>query len=108
MKVSITLTALLSMASTIYGCDLYKFCHCYDSNGMPNDKATQKVCPGNIEKRTEFGVTFDECHHHKWRGLGYEVLGNCKFRESCQWAGATGTDSSCRAKVDDIFGTSRI
>ncbi|KAL0940454.1 uncharacterized protein CTRU02_203217 [Colletotrichum truncatum] len=77
---------------------------------MPNNNATQAVCNGvgNIEKRTEFGVTFDECHAHKRVFIGFKALSNCAFRKACQAEGATGADSSCRSKVDDFFGSSKV
>ncbi|KAG7040025.1 hypothetical protein JMJ77_0010304 [Colletotrichum scovillei] len=73
-------------------CANYKFCHCYDDNGMPNDLATNIICPGNLELRMEFGVTFEECYYYK----------NYFSSIRCMAAGATGSNSSCGDKVEYV------
>uniref|UniRef100_L2G169 Secreted protein n=1 Tax=Colletotrichum fructicola (strain Nara gc5) TaxID=1213859 RepID=L2G169_COLFN len=35
---------LAALSATVTACDGYLFCHCYNSDGKPNDVATQTVC----------------------------------------------------------------
>ncbi|GJC89758.1 hypothetical protein ColTof4_08753 [Colletotrichum tofieldiae] len=99
---------LLALSNTALACDGYLFCHCYNSDGRPNDAATQTVC-----KRYNAGLTntidanawsdgAKECQYvgiagekrgKFWHPFG---LGNCDWRVMCGEAGATGSDSSCR------------
>ncbi|KAL0940209.1 uncharacterized protein CTRU02_202972 [Colletotrichum truncatum] len=102
MKGAFLLTTL-SLASAVQGCAIYKFCHCVNDDGKPNDAATSLTCTeGNLETKTEGDTSYQECHLYKRHGfLNVKVTGNdnCKWRETCQQKGATGADSSCRDKV---------
>ncbi|KAK2735569.1 hypothetical protein CKAH01_01950 [Colletotrichum kahawae] len=42
MRVSAILT--LAFAAYVFACASYNDCHCYDSNGVPNNGATKSVC----------------------------------------------------------------
>ncbi|TEA12147.1 hypothetical protein C8034_v006463 [Colletotrichum sidae] len=100
MKLEIIL-ASLSLTSAVQACATYQNCHCYDSNGVPNDKATAAVCkyPSELRVITKGGRTYKECHLYIFGVHGSRGLGNCKMREACQGIGATGHDSSCRKKI---------
>ncbi|KAF9776648.1 hypothetical protein IL306_005149 [Fusarium sp. DS 682] len=58
MKISIL--GLLTLSAFASACARYESCHCYDSNGIPNNGATQAVCDhykGGMEPNTrEYGA----------------------------------------------------
>ncbi|CAI0643661.1 hypothetical protein CGCSCA4_v005223 [Colletotrichum siamense] len=99
---------LVALSKSVLACDGYLFCHCYNSDGKPNDAATQTVCnryDTKLAKMIDANAWSDgakECQYigpegarigKYWHPYGYS---NCQWREMCQAAGATGTDSSCR------------
>ncbi|KAF5688831.1 hypothetical protein FDENT_4657 [Fusarium denticulatum] len=98
MKVSIL--GLLTLSAFASACASYESCHCYDSNGIPNNGATQAVCDhykGGMEPNTrEYGANtqYKQCNV-KIFGGGASSFDNCDWRRRCQGAGATGADSSC-------------
>ncbi|KAH0435734.1 hypothetical protein CcaCcLH18_04688 [Colletotrichum camelliae] len=102
---------ILSKSAT--ACDGYLFCHCYNSDGKPNDVATKTVCDrynkgqSNMIDANQWSDGAKECQyvgpkftpHRPGRRRGdVKALGfgNCDWREMCKAAGATGKDSSCR------------
>ena len=90
--------AIVLMPIAAQACANYQFCHCYDSNGIPNYKATKQVCDGiGAENGAMQGPSLqsntDEC-----RAAIGKTHNNCSWRQWCQLAGATGADSSCREK----------
>ncbi|KAI8281199.1 hypothetical protein K4K60_004350 [Colletotrichum sp. SAR11_57] len=104
---------LAALSATVTACDGYLFCHCYNSDGKPNDVATQTVCdrfPKDQSKMIDVNKWSDgakECQYagpkftpHDPRRPRGDVkaygFGNCDWRVMCQAAGATGKDSSCR------------
>ncbi|KAL0932561.1 uncharacterized protein CTRU02_211524 [Colletotrichum truncatum] len=95
-------------------CDGYLHCHCYNSDGKPNDVATKAVCDrystsnANMIESNPWSDGAKECKYvgpeGAWRGAGKTrgwhayAFSNCDWRVMCQNAGATGSDSSCRDK----------
>jgi hypothetical protein len=79
-------------------CQHYKFCHCLDSNGNPDNNATTTICEGERHGASlqldqyEYGdgTNNKECFNG--------CFDNCSWRRDCQSVGATGSDSSCRGK----------
>ncbi|KAI8246556.1 hypothetical protein K4K55_007796 [Colletotrichum sp. SAR 10_96] len=65
MRVSAILT--LAFAAYASACASYNDCHCYDSNGVPNNGATKSVCDhfggSMIKAEREYGAstTYQEC-----------------------------------------------
>ncbi|EOD52370.1 hypothetical protein GTA08_BOTSDO07498 [Neofusicoccum parvum] len=96
MKLSLLTAFLLPIAAQ--ACAQYKFCHCYDSNGVPNDRATAQVCSGLTGIASMVGVSKDSDGARECAAAKDKTLGNCSFRQWCKIAGATGADSSCRMK----------
>ncbi|KAJ0360288.1 hypothetical protein COL154_007709 [Colletotrichum chrysophilum] len=100
MRVSAFLT--LAFAAYASACASYNDCHCYDSNGVPNNGATKSVCDhfggSMIKAEREYGAstTYQECEVKTYGGAS--SFDNCDWRRRCQGAGATGADSSCRSK----------
>ena len=103
MKPELFLLFALGVSSTS-ACANYRFCHCYDSDGSPNNKATATVCFWHAGPAYEGQLVYDireygtgtmnqECH-----ATGRYDFNNCSWREDCQQAGATGDDSSCWCK----------
>ena len=96
MKLKIFLLFTLE-ASSASACKFYKACHCYDSDGSPNNTATDTICgwqKGRLQYDiTEYGsdTTYQECFY-----TSGQPFWNCQWREQCQQVGATGDDSSCR------------
>ncbi|KAK6207040.1 hypothetical protein QIS74_13528 [Colletotrichum tabaci] len=99
---------LFALVKTSLACDGYIHCHCYNSDGKPNDAATQTVCnryaAGNTQmidanawsdgaKECKYIGKDGERRGKYWHPFG---LGNCDWRVMCGEAGATGSDSSCR------------
>jgi len=91
-------------ASSTSACAYYTHCHCYGSDGTPNNTATSTVCdlykvpksdPELHPDTFEYGpdTTYQECEQK-----GATNFYNCVWREQCQRAGATGGDSSCWCK----------
>ncbi|KAL0942947.1 uncharacterized protein CTRU02_200833 [Colletotrichum truncatum] len=95
MKLSAVLVAL-SLSWTAQACARYKYCHRYNADCTPNDDITMKACDGYPIIRDQ-GYT--ECNHYRFGIFGSSALDNCIFRSWCLYHGATGDDSSCRAKV---------
>ncbi|TDZ68035.1 hypothetical protein CTRI78_v002579 [Colletotrichum trifolii] len=100
MKLGIIL-ASLSLTSAVQACSVYQHCHCYNSDGVPNDTATAAVCKefGELRDKTDGDRTYKECYFYKFNFFGSQGIGNCQMRKSCQIRGATGDDSSCRKKI---------
>jgi hypothetical protein len=95
MKLSALTFVLLPLAAQ--ACSQYQFCHCYDSNGIPNDAITKKVCDGlgaSIANMVDSSAKSDGARECK--GVDDKAHNNCSWRQWCQLAGATGADSSCR------------
>jgi hypothetical protein len=83
-------------ASSAFACANYFYCHCYDSNGLANDNATQSIFTNwyGADTRPTGPNGAQECS-----GLGDgATVDNCDFRKLCLVAFATGSDSSCREK----------
>jgi hypothetical protein len=102
----VVLYALLALPATVFACDTYEYCHCYDKNTVPNDAATMDACfkitgidlaVEPVGPRGSLECTFTGVQDHLVKVKG---LGNCRFRKLCEEAGATGGDSSCRQKVE--------
>lgn len=104
MKLELFLLFALGVPSTS-ACSYYTRCHCYDSDGTPNNAATKTVCdlykvlpykPRLQYDTYEYGpnTIYQEC------AFSGSIFKNCIFKEQCQWAGATGGDSSCYCKDD--------
>jgi hypothetical protein len=91
---------LILGASLASACSHYGSCHCFDSDGTPNNAATTSVCysyngQGSLQNdTTDYGdsTPYLECYANEgcWQ--------NCNWRRHCQGAGATGDDSSCNSK----------
>ncbi|KAK1954517.1 hypothetical protein LY78DRAFT_594058 [Colletotrichum sublineola] len=98
-----SLLVLLSLSQSALSCSVYRSCHCYDSNGIPNDNATQTSCSRYSASDTSF--TNSECQYTGpdyvggGRNIVFPGMSNCDFRELCTQAGATGSDSSCSDKI---------
>ncbi|EXM04691.1 hypothetical protein NOF04DRAFT_18650 [Fusarium oxysporum II5] len=103
IKMKVSILGLLTLSAFASACASYESCHCYDSNGVPNNGATQTVCDhfkGGMEPNTrEYGANtqYKECNVKTFGG-GASSFDNCDWRRRCQSAGATGADSSCRSK----------
>jgi hypothetical protein len=109
MKAGLFLLLALGASSTS-ACSDFAFCHCQNSDRSFNNTATATVCGWY---RPEFGQMVYATINH---GLGtknqectevHSTWNNCKWREHCQQAGATGDDSSCWCKGDykyDLLG----
>ncbi|KAI3546471.1 hypothetical protein CABS03_13094 [Colletotrichum abscissum] len=95
-----TLVTVLSISITAQACSGYKYCHCYDSDGTPNDSATSTVCTkAGYQTKYNSDLGHYECYYYSetlFKNIGQS---NCGMRERCIKAGATGKDSSCRGKV---------
>ncbi|KAK1979239.1 hypothetical protein LZ30DRAFT_597368 [Colletotrichum cereale] len=91
---------LLALAKSALGCSAYKYCHCYNDDGVVNDVATQTVCNRFDSGTTTFAD--GECQYvgkesiYRGRYVYYYGMKNCDWRVMCGEAGATGPDSSCR------------
>ena len=77
----------------------YDACHCYNSDTVPNNSATQLVCDGkqgkirlNTKEYPDAKPGYKECIPADENSLWWN---NCDWRRLCQQAGATGADSSC-------------
>ncbi|KAF5012684.1 hypothetical protein FDECE_1315 [Fusarium decemcellulare] len=98
-----SLLSLLALSAYASACSIYNDCHCYNSDGKPNNDATQTVCnhfSGSMQLNTrEYGANtqYKECEAKTFGGAS--SFDNCDWRRRCQSAGATGADSSCRSKV---------
>jgi hypothetical protein len=98
----VTLLALLALSTHASACASYNNCHCYDSDGKPNNGATQTLCnhyKGSMvpdESENGEGTSYMECEAQTFGGAS--SFENCDWRIRCQSAGATGNDSSCRLK----------
>ncbi|TDZ65190.1 hypothetical protein CTRI78_v003549 [Colletotrichum trifolii] len=101
--------ALFTLAKTALACDGYLFCHCYDSNGVPNDAITQTVCNRYTAGQTKmidvnpWSDGARECSittttEGIWVGKSWfaYAFGSCDWSKMCSDAGATGSESSCR------------
>ncbi|POS75163.1 hypothetical protein DHEL01_v206449 [Diaporthe helianthi] len=96
-----TFAAVLFAAAT-QACDLYSNCICVTAEGIPDKNATEIACQDQTEPHKELRVrnNITECHFNGavntgFLGMEKNGLDNCRFRESCTEAGATGPDSSC-------------
>ncbi|KAK2008841.1 hypothetical protein LZ32DRAFT_650252 [Colletotrichum eremochloae] len=96
---------LFTLAQGALGCATYRTCHCYDSDNVPNNNATQIACNGYSKEDTVFSEERSECYYigpaYKGNGWGWKWRGmdNCDFRKLCATAGATGPDSACTNKL---------
>ncbi|KAG7409970.1 hypothetical protein Forpe1208_v010798 [Fusarium oxysporum f. sp. rapae] len=86
----------LALVATSQACDKYKYCHCTNADGTPNDGATFRSCPSDRIKFVEKG--YAECEHYENFVFAIKAIDNCNFRKACNHNGAPG-DSNCRAKV---------
>ncbi|TDZ19998.1 hypothetical protein C8034_v007437 [Colletotrichum sidae] len=103
-----TSLVLVAFAKSALACDGYLNCHCYNSDGKPNDAATETVCKRYAAGNAQMIVPSDwsdgakECQYigkeGERRGKAWHPFGfsNCQWRDMCGEAGATGADSSCR------------
>lgn len=106
----LTILALSTYASACR--DDYLVCHCYNSDGKPNNDATHKICddinrnPGislGVGTRPDVreygqGTKYIECYSIEAKGSPHTPMyhfNNCDIRKACLAAGATGRDSSC-------------
>ncbi|KAF4844789.1 hypothetical protein CGCSCA4_v006918 [Colletotrichum siamense] len=104
---------LAALSTTATACDGYLFCHCYNSDGKPNDVATETVCNRFAKEQSkmidanQWSDGARECRYAGPEFTPYDRtrpggnvkaygFGNCDWRVMCQEAGATGKDSSCR------------
>ena len=88
-------------ASFASACAHYSYCHCMNSDGKPNNAATETVCNGEgagvgtlMTDTWDYGssTTYKDCLAQAG------CWDNCSWRQDCQNAGATGSDSVCRHK----------
>ncbi|KAK2051256.1 hypothetical protein LY76DRAFT_651434 [Colletotrichum caudatum] len=91
--------ALLAGANA---CSTYNKCHCTNSDGTPNDNITQAVCNNSNKlapKSPGWPVYYESQDSVMKCVVNTDAdgvpLDNCKFREFCTNAGATGSDSFC-------------
>ncbi|KAG5816324.1 hypothetical protein H9Q74_011193 [Fusarium xylarioides] len=60
IKMKVSILGLLTLSAFASACASYESCHCYDSNGIPNNGATKTVCDhfnGGTEPNTrEYGA----------------------------------------------------
>ncbi|GME50721.1 uncharacterized protein CTRU02_13854 [Neofusicoccum parvum] len=98
MKLVTFLSVLLLQPLTALACAHYNRCHCYDSDGKPNDEVTAGVCDANDGYLADASAASDGAKECVISGnnSGWD---NCAFRVACQKSGATGSDSSCREKI---------
>ena len=93
---AISFLVLTLGAASASACSNYYLCHCYDSDGVPNNTVTQAVCNLISNQGSMVNVTgYLECNAGTW-SWGWD---NCEWRGECLAAKATGDDSSCRGKV---------
>ena len=97
MKVALFLLLALGAASAS-ACSDYQNCHCQNSDGSANDGATDDICNYFVATQSyDNDIPGQECivgssnSNDDWN--------NCKWRVYCKIVGATGSDSSCRAKI---------
>ncbi|USP80829.1 hypothetical protein yc1106_08103 [Curvularia clavata] len=90
--------ALVFLPIAAQACATYQYCHCYDSNGVPNDRVTEAVCRGLGSNGAMVNPGPKSDGARECQGQGDYRHSNCSWRQWCQLAGATGSDSSCRAK----------
>ncbi|KAK2035173.1 hypothetical protein LX32DRAFT_647937 [Colletotrichum zoysiae] len=94
---------LLALSQSALGCSVYRSCHCYDSDGTPNNDATETSCSHYGASDSSF--IDSECKYIGPDSTGagrsrlFPGMSNCDFRELCAQAGATGSDSSCSEKI---------
>ncbi|TQN63760.1 hypothetical protein CSHISOI_11659 [Colletotrichum shisoi] len=101
---------LLALVKPSLACGGYLYFHCYNSDGKPNDAATQTVCDRFNDGDTQMidaNQWSDGARECEYIGVEGEVrkgiwhpfaFNNCDVRVMCGEAGATGGDSSCRDK----------
>ena len=106
MKPELFLLFALGVPSTS-ACAFYTHCHCYDSDGTPNNVATSDVCdlyrtppsyPRLIYDTFEYGPNTE---HKECEQTGAGEFYDCDWKDKCKKAGATGSDSSCWCKDCD-------
>ena len=99
MKAALLLLLALGAASAS-ACANYGYCHCYDRDGSANDNATDDICSyfGGSQSYND-DIPGNECFIP---GSGPNESGwyNCLWRIYCKIVGATGSDSSCREKME--------
>ena len=100
------LLVLPVFAAYVAACSSYRYCHCYNDDKLPNNNATTTVCnahPGVLDQNTaEYpgsNPAYYECEVADWAQDRCRYWDNCRWRDACAAAGATGKDSSCREKV---------
>jgi hypothetical protein len=97
MKAALFLLLALGAASAS-ACDYYAYCHCHDSDGVANNGATDDICNYFVGTQSYDGdIQGNECLTGS--GPDNSFWNNCKWRIYCKIVGATGSDSSCRAKA---------
>jgi hypothetical protein len=96
MKAALFLLLALGAASAS-ACDNYIYCHCRNSDGSANNDATGDICNYFVGTQSYDGdIPGNECEVGS--GPDNSFWSNCKWRIYCKILGATGSDSSCRAK----------
>ena len=96
MKLELFLLFALGAPSTS-ACAWYKFCHCYDNDGLFNNTATT-VCDWYGSELVYATFTYGAATGNEECFESSSNFNNCKWREHCQQVGATGDDSSCWCK----------
>ncbi|EFQ29606.1 hypothetical protein CGRA01v4_14887 [Colletotrichum graminicola] len=106
-------SALVLLATLLAGanaCANYNKCHCTNADGSANDTITAVVCnnsnklapssPGwplySEDEDSVMKCVLNTGPHNDFVGID-----NCKFREFCTKAGATGSDSFCEVNRKD-------
>ncbi|KAK2021583.1 hypothetical protein LX32DRAFT_646310 [Colletotrichum zoysiae] len=115
MKTSITKALVITLAATVKvakACADYSQCRCTMADGSINATITTQACAlyhkaAGLDGTSGFGLTpaLDD-DNVVWcvdgdvdDGKRHTYVDNCKMREFCTQAGATGNDSLCRVKV---------
>ncbi|KAK1590660.1 uncharacterized protein LY79DRAFT_553654 [Colletotrichum navitas] len=100
-------SALVFLATLLAGanaCSTYNECHCTNSDGTANDTITALVCNDSNKLApsspgwplyTEEQDSVMKCVLNPGPVNDFVAIDNCKFREFCTKAGATGPDSVC-------------
>ncbi|KAK2038088.1 hypothetical protein LZ31DRAFT_546459 [Colletotrichum somersetense] len=99
--------SLIFLATLLAGanaCATYHKCHCTNTDGSANDTITQVVCNNSNKLAPQspgWPVYYEnedsvmKCIVNTGPSSDFVAVNNCKFRDFCTNAGATGSDSSC-------------